>query len=88
MRRVATGVAAALIGVLASANVARAQGTEFSLGGGVDMPLGIFNDGFKTGFHGLAGVSFHPTSLAGWHSGRRYLQPVQRRCLRSTSRNS
>ena len=61
MRRVATGVAAALIGLLSSAGVARAQsGAEFSLGGGVDMPLGTFNDGFKTGFHGLAGVSFTP----------------------------
>jgi hypothetical protein len=60
MRRVATGVAAALIGLLASANAARAQGAQFSLGGGVDMPLGVFNDGFKTGFHGLAGVSFTP----------------------------
>ena len=58
MRRVAMGVAAALIGLLANANAARAQGAEFSLGGGIDAPLGTFNDGFKTGFHGLAGVSF------------------------------
>jgi len=60
MRRVATAVAAALIGLLASVNAARAQGAEFSLGGGIDAPLGTFNDGFKTGFHGLAGVSFIP----------------------------
>ena len=61
MRRVVTGVAAALIGLLASANAARAQsGAEFLLGGGIDSPLGTFNDGFKTGFHGLAGVSFSP----------------------------
>jgi hypothetical protein len=60
MRRVATGVAAALIGLLASANAARAQGAEFLLGGGIDNPLSTFNDGFKTGYHGLAGVSFSP----------------------------
>jgi hypothetical protein len=61
MRRVARGVAAALIAVLTSAGAARAQsGAEFSLGGGVDMPLGTFNDAFKTGFHGLAAISFTP----------------------------
>jgi hypothetical protein len=64
MRRVVTGVAAALIGLFASANAARAQsGAEFSLGGGIDSPLGTFNDGFKTGFHGLAAVSFTPATV-------------------------
>jgi hypothetical protein len=66
MRRVAAGFAAALIGLLASAHGARAQTAQFSLGGGVDIPLGTFNDGFKTGFHGLAGVSFQP---AAWPVG-------------------
>jgi outer membrane protein with beta-barrel domain len=66
MRRVATGVAAALIGLLASAHAARAQGAEFSLGGGVSVPLGTFNDFAKLGWHGLAGVSVVPT---GWPVG-------------------
>lgn len=62
MRRVGT-VAAALIGLLASANVARAQtGAQFSVGGGIDLPLSDFDDAFKTGFHGLAGVSFTPAA--------------------------
>jgi hypothetical protein len=64
MRRVVTGVAAALIGLLASSTAARAQsGAEFSLGGGIDSPLSTFNDGFKTGFHGLAGVSITPATV-------------------------
>ncbi len=60
MRRVATGVAV-LIGMLAVSRVAHAQGAEFSLGGGVDLPLSDFDDAFKTGFHGLAAASFVPT---------------------------
>jgi opacity protein-like surface antigen len=60
MRRVAAGVAMILVGMLATARTARAQGAEFSLGGGLDLPLGVFDDGFKMGFHGLAGVSVVP----------------------------
>ncbi len=61
MRRVAAGIAVALIGVLTSARAANAQGAEFSLGGGVSIPTGSFGDAFKTGFHGLGAVSFVPT---------------------------
>jgi hypothetical protein len=60
MRRVAAGIAVALIGVLASSRVANAQ-AQFSLGGGVSIPTGTFGDAFKTGFHGLGAVSFVPT---------------------------
>jgi hypothetical protein len=49
-----------LVGVLATARTARAQGAEFSLGGGIDLPLSDFDDAFKMGFHGLAGVSIVP----------------------------
>ncbi len=60
MRRVATGVAAALIGLLASANVARAQGAEFSLGGGVAIPLGVIQRRIQDRLARLGGVSFYP----------------------------
>lgn len=60
MRRVAATVAVILVGMLATARTARAQ-AEFSLGGGVSIPSGTFSNGSKTGWHGLAGVSFTPT---------------------------
>lgn len=41
----------------------RAQGTEFSVGGGVTVPLGDFDDVVKLGWQGMAGVSFWPRSL-------------------------
>ncbi|MGH7497773.1 MAG: outer membrane beta-barrel protein [Gemmatimonadales bacterium] len=50
-----------LVGMLATASTARAQGAEFSLGGGLSIPSGTFSDGSKTGWHGLAAVSFVPT---------------------------
>jgi len=59
-------VAALALGMLVSTSALRAQGAEFSLGGGVDLPLGDFNDAAKTGFHGLAGVSVMP---ANWPVG-------------------
>jgi hypothetical protein len=58
--RVPKAVAALALGLLVSASTAHAQGAEFSLGGGIDNPLGDFNDAAKLGFHGLAGVSFVP----------------------------
>jgi hypothetical protein len=42
---------------------ALAQGAEFSLGGGVSIPSGSFDDFAKLGWHGLAGVSFVPQNL-------------------------
>ena len=49
--------------LMASAGTAPAvaQGAEFSLGGGVTLPLSDFGDAASTGFHGLAGVSFLPS---------------------------
>lgn len=40
-----------------------AQGAEFSLGGGVTVPLGNFDDAAKLGWHGTAAVSFVPQSV-------------------------
>jgi len=40
--------------------------TQFSLGGGVDLPMGDFDDNAKTGWHGLAALTFTP---AAWPVG-------------------
>jgi opacity protein-like surface antigen len=53
-------VAALAVGTLISAPALHAQGAEFSLGGGLGIPLGTFNDAVKTGWHGLAAISFVP----------------------------
>ena len=66
MRGLSKGLAALAVGMLLSAPALRAQGAEFSLGGGVGVPLGDFDDAAKTGWHGLAAVSFVPT---GWPVG-------------------
>jgi hypothetical protein len=60
MRGLTKGAAALALGMLLSAPAARAQGAEFSLGGGVGVPLGTFDDIAKLGWHGLAAVSFVP----------------------------
>jgi hypothetical protein len=52
--------------MLLGAPALRAQGAEFSLGGGVGVPLGDFDDNAKLGWHGLAAVSFVPN---GWPVG-------------------
>jgi hypothetical protein len=41
----------------------RAQVAEFSLGGGVGVPLGSFDDAVKMGWQGTAAVSFVPAKL-------------------------
>src|SRR5919107_2544116 len=46
--------------------VLRAQGAEFSLGGGIGIPMDQFDSTAKVGWHGLAAVSFVPT---GWPVG-------------------
>jgi hypothetical protein len=66
MRVIAKGFAALTLGMLLSAPVAKAQGVEFALGGGVGVPLGDFDDGAKLGWHGLAALSFVPE---GWPVG-------------------
>ncbi len=63
MRMVAARVAIGLVGVLATARVAHAQGAEFSLGAGASIPLSNFGDRAKTGYHGLVGISFAPSSF-------------------------
>jgi opacity protein-like surface antigen len=62
MRR---GIAAlpAVALVLLGAPALRAQGTDFSLGAGIAVPLGDFDDVVKIGWQGMAGVSFWPQSL-------------------------
>lgn len=55
------GLAALAIGILAAALPLQAQGwqqVEFSVGGGLGVPSGDFDDGFKVGWHGLAAVSY------------------------------
>jgi hypothetical protein len=55
-------MAALALGTLVSTTALHAQGAEFSLGGGVDFPLGDFDNAAKMGFHGLAGLSVVPAS--------------------------
>ena len=64
-KQVVFGMLARLAGSTLVARAAQAQegtGAEFSLGGGLDLPLGNFDDAAKMGFHGLAGVSFIPNA--------------------------
>jgi hypothetical protein len=60
MRVLTKSFAALTVAALLGAPVLRAQGAEFSLGGGVGFPMGSFNDVAKTGWHGLAAISFVP----------------------------
>jgi len=63
MRGITAGVGVVLVSVLATAPVAHAQGAEFSLGAGATIPLSNFKDVAKTGYHGLVGISFAPSSF-------------------------
>jgi opacity protein-like surface antigen len=60
MRVLIKGAAAFALGMLLTAPAARAQGAEFSLGGGLSIPTGDFDDAAKVGWQGMAGVSFVP----------------------------
>jgi hypothetical protein len=60
MKGLSKGFAAVTVGMLLSAPALRAQGAEFSLGGGLGIPLGTFDDAAKMGWMGLAAVSFVP----------------------------
>jgi opacity protein-like surface antigen len=60
MRVLTKGFAALTAAMLLGAPALRAQGAEFSLGGGLGIPLGSFDDAVKMGWHGLAAVSFVP----------------------------
>jgi hypothetical protein len=66
MRGLSKGIAALAVVTLLGAPALRAQGAEFSLGGGLGVPLDEFDDVSKIGWHGLAAVSFVPT---GWPVG-------------------
>lgn len=66
MRGLSKAVAALALGMVLSAPAVRAQGAEFSLGGGIGIPLGSFDDQANLGWHGLAAVSFVPN---GWPVG-------------------
>lgn len=61
MRSLSRAVGAVLVSMALSASAAQAQGAEFSLGGGLGIPLSNFDDVAKLGWHGLAAVSFVPT---------------------------
>jgi Outer membrane protein beta-barrel domain len=64
-KQVAFGLVALLAGSTLAARAARAQeaaAVEFSLGGGIDLPLGDFDDIAKPGFHGVGAVSFVPSA--------------------------
>lgn len=63
MRGLIKGAAALALGMMLSAPAARAQGAEFSLGGGASIPLSTFGDFAKTGFNGMVAVSFAPSSF-------------------------
>lgn len=63
MRAVRQALPAALAGMLITFSRLFAQGAELSLGGGVGVPLGTYDDVVKIGWQGTAGVSFVPHSL-------------------------
>jgi hypothetical protein len=63
MRGYAKGFAALTLGMLLTAPALRAQGAEFSIGAGATVPLDTYGDVVKTGYHGLVGVSFAPSSF-------------------------
>jgi|SRR5215210_8424012 len=66
MRSLSKGVAAIALSMVLATPALHAQGVEFSLGGGIGVPLGAFDDAAKMGWHGLAGLSFVPN---GWPVG-------------------
>jgi opacity protein-like surface antigen len=63
MRSASRGVVAAAIGMLLTTPALHGQGAEFSLGGGLGIPLGTFDDLVKVGWHATAAVSFVPRSV-------------------------
>jgi hypothetical protein len=51
------------MGVLLAPIALQAQGVGFSLGGGIGIPLGTFDDAVKIGWQGTAAVSFAPPRM-------------------------
>jgi hypothetical protein len=62
MRRSITALAAAALGLL-GAPALRAQGAEFSVGAGLAVPLGTYDEVVKIGWQGTAAVSVAPRNL-------------------------
>ena len=60
MKGLSNVVAVVAFGTLLGASAVHAQGAEFSLGGGIGIPTGSFDNTNKTGWMGLAAVSFVP----------------------------
>jgi hypothetical protein len=69
MSRISKGIAAVALGILLTAPALHAQGAEFTLGGGVSVPTGNFDNSVNTGWNGLVGVSFVPS---GWPVGLQF----------------
>jgi hypothetical protein len=63
MRMAAVGVGIGLASALMFARSGYAQGAEFSLGAGASVPLSDYGDAVKTGYHGLVGISFAPSTF-------------------------
>lgn len=63
MRGLRSVVLGAVLMATVGAAPAVAQGAQFSVGGGVTVPLSDFGDFAGTGFHGLAAVGFQPANL-------------------------
>jgi opacity protein-like surface antigen len=63
MKALSRGVAALAVTLFLAASGLHAQSAEFSLGGGVGIPTGSFDDAVKVGWQGMAGVSFKPANL-------------------------
>jgi Outer membrane protein beta-barrel domain len=63
MTRSARSAAVLLVEVLLFSAPLHAQGTEFSVGGGVAAPLGTYDEVVKIGWQGTAGLSFHAGSI-------------------------
>jgi hypothetical protein len=63
MRGFSKGIAAVALGMLLTAPALHAQGLEFSLGAGATVPLDAYADQAKTGYNGLAGISYTPSNF-------------------------
>jgi hypothetical protein len=57
------GLTAVALSMLPGAPALHAQGAEFSIGGGLGVPLGNYDDVVKIGWQGMAAVSFEPRNL-------------------------
>jgi Outer membrane protein beta-barrel domain len=62
MGSLSKGSVALALGLLLGAPAAHAQ-AQFSLGGGVGLPLGDFDDVAKLGWQGTAAISFAPATM-------------------------